>query len=189
MNQNAISRLESSNYGKPTITTLKRVAAALDVGLIVRFVPFSEMIDWVSGTPHVNNGLSTEALAVSDFTTEEVRGTFDADARVAAENLANWAHSFSNGLSGGLHALDRRVTEEKWLSLGPVGASHSPAAISTKVDPRPLRADVSPSATPLHAMRIGVNPKQEEAGAGMDLPAFVLSQMNARNPGLLQRIL
>src|SRR5690349_18360152 len=50
MNQNAISRLESPQYGKPTLTTLKRMASALDVGLIVRFVPFSELADWVSGT-------------------------------------------------------------------------------------------------------------------------------------------
>src|SRR5260370_480187 len=47
MTQNAISRLESPEYGGPTITTLKRLAAAFDVGLIVRFVPFSELIDWV----------------------------------------------------------------------------------------------------------------------------------------------
>jgi transcriptional regulator with XRE-family HTH domain len=43
MNQNAISRLESPTYGKPTITTLKRLAAAFDVGLVVRFVPFSQI--------------------------------------------------------------------------------------------------------------------------------------------------
>ncbi len=188
MNQNAISRLESSNYGKPTITTLKRMAAALDVGLIVRFVPFSEMIDWMSGTPHVSKGLSTEALAVPDFATEEARGTFEANARVAAESLAHWAQGFSNGL-GEPFTLVGRGTREKWVSLAALGASHSsPAAMFAKVDPKPLRADLSLPATPRHAMRIDVNPKQEEAGAGADLPAFVLSQMNAPNPGWLQRI-
>src|SRR6266478_2400244 len=54
MNQNAISRLESEWYGKATISTLKRLAAALDVALVVRFVPFSQLIDWVSGTPFVD---------------------------------------------------------------------------------------------------------------------------------------
>jgi transcriptional regulator with XRE-family HTH domain len=54
MNQNAISRLESPTYGKPTITTLKRLAAAFDVGLVVRFVP----------------GHSTEAFAVPNFDEE-----------------------------------------------------------------------------------------------------------------------
>src|SRR5260370_22124814 len=51
MNQNAISRLESEWYGKATIRTLKRLAAALDVALVIRFVPFSQLVDWVSGTP------------------------------------------------------------------------------------------------------------------------------------------
>lgn len=81
MNQNAVSRLESSDYGKQTLTTLKRLAGALDVGLIVRFVPFSEMADWVSGTPYLNLGLGPEALAVPNFSSEEADGIFDAPPR------------------------------------------------------------------------------------------------------------
>jgi HTH-type transcriptional regulator / antitoxin HipB len=38
--QNTISRLENPRTGKPTITTLIRLAEAFDVGLLVRFVPF-----------------------------------------------------------------------------------------------------------------------------------------------------
>src|SRR5437762_25981 len=53
MNQNAISRLESPDYGKLTITTLKRLASALDVALVVRLVPFTELAHWVSGTPYL----------------------------------------------------------------------------------------------------------------------------------------
>lgn len=79
MTQNAISRLESSGYGRPTLTTLRKLAAALDVGLIVRFVPFSEMVDWVSGTPRVTLGLSSEALAVPNFAQEEASGVFAAE--------------------------------------------------------------------------------------------------------------
>ena len=67
MNQNAISRLESASYGKPTITTLKRLASAMDIGIIVRFVPFSQMVDWVNGTPRVDRGLTSESLAVPSF--------------------------------------------------------------------------------------------------------------------------
>ena len=76
MNQNAISRLESHDYGKPTITTLKRLASAMDVGLVVRFVPFSEMVNWVSGTPYVCNGLTNDSLAVPNFCDEESRQVF-----------------------------------------------------------------------------------------------------------------
>jgi len=77
MNQNAISRLESPEYGKATITTLKRLAAEFDVGLIVRFVPFSAVVDWVSGTPRVDRGLTSDALAIAGFVTEEEAGVFD----------------------------------------------------------------------------------------------------------------
>ena len=77
MPQNAISRLESPDYGRPTLTTLRRLATALDVGLVVHFVPFSQLIDWVSGTPRVDRGLSTGSLAVPSFEEEEKNGVFD----------------------------------------------------------------------------------------------------------------
>lgn len=41
--QSVISQLENPGYGKLTLTTLKTLAAAFDVGLMVRFVPFSEL--------------------------------------------------------------------------------------------------------------------------------------------------
>jgi len=42
--QSNISRLENPKYGSFTINTLLEVAKAFDVGLSVRFVPFSELI-------------------------------------------------------------------------------------------------------------------------------------------------
>ena len=77
MPQTAISRLESPNYGKPTITTLKRMARVHDVALIVRFVPFSKLADWVSGTPYVELGLSSDALDVPSFEEEQKEGVFE----------------------------------------------------------------------------------------------------------------
>jgi transcriptional regulator with XRE-family HTH domain len=46
MKQTAISRLENPDYGNLSVNTLKRIARALDVGLIVRFAPFSEILRW-----------------------------------------------------------------------------------------------------------------------------------------------
>lgn len=46
MAQETISLLENPNYGRLTLKTLKRLASAFDVGLSVRFVPFSEIVDW-----------------------------------------------------------------------------------------------------------------------------------------------
>lgn len=74
MAQNNISRLESPEYGKYSISSLKRIADALDVALVVRFVPFSRYIDWLSGTPRVDEGLSPSALAVPSFAMEEEKG-------------------------------------------------------------------------------------------------------------------
>jgi len=68
--QNQIYRLEKPSVTKPTISTLKKIAAAFDVALVVRFVPFSQLVDWVSGTPFLDTGLSTKAFAVPSFETE-----------------------------------------------------------------------------------------------------------------------
>src|SRR5450755_1725340 len=54
MKQNAISRIESPGYGQLSLKTLRRVASALDVGLVVRLAPFGELVDRVSGMPRLN---------------------------------------------------------------------------------------------------------------------------------------
>src|SRR5688500_17698094 len=60
MTQEGISRLESLTYGKFTLTTLKRLASAFDVALVVRFEPFGRLVDWAAS-------MSPEDLAVPDF--------------------------------------------------------------------------------------------------------------------------
>ena len=46
--QESISQWENPNYGKFTLNTLRRLASAFDVGLVVRFAPFSELVDWIT---------------------------------------------------------------------------------------------------------------------------------------------
>ena len=58
--QESISLFENPNYGRFTLTTLKQMASTFDVGLMVRFVPFSELVDWVSNLSH-------QDLAVPSF--------------------------------------------------------------------------------------------------------------------------
>jgi transcriptional regulator with XRE-family HTH domain len=77
MNQNAISRLENPYYGKATLTTLKRIASAYDVGLLVEFVPFSRLVDRVSGTPHIDYGLSPNTMNVPSFEEEVGQGILE----------------------------------------------------------------------------------------------------------------
>jgi transcriptional regulator with XRE-family HTH domain len=61
MKQNAIARLENPNYGEYSIRTLQRLAAAFDVALIVKFAPFSEIVN-------ANQNASTADYAPASFT-------------------------------------------------------------------------------------------------------------------------
>jgi transcriptional regulator with XRE-family HTH domain len=87
MTQNNISRLESPEYGKHTVSSLKRVADAMDVALVVRFVPFSQYIDWLSATPYLDEGIRPEALAVPNFEEEERAGKHEGQIRYYALHL------------------------------------------------------------------------------------------------------
>lgn len=46
MKQSRISALEDPNYENIEVGTLRRLASAFDVGLMVRFAPFSEVVRW-----------------------------------------------------------------------------------------------------------------------------------------------
>ena len=60
MLRNAITRLESVDYGNLNINTLLRIAHGLDCGLLVRFVPFSRMVRELED-------VSPKALEVESF--------------------------------------------------------------------------------------------------------------------------
>ena len=44
--QETISQWENPSYGRYSLSTLKQLAAAFDVALLVRLVSFSELADW-----------------------------------------------------------------------------------------------------------------------------------------------
>lgn len=44
--QSMVSRYENPDYGKYSVSTLLNLANVFDVGLVVRFAPFSEVVDW-----------------------------------------------------------------------------------------------------------------------------------------------
>ena len=46
MAQARISVMEDANYSRFSLNTLKRLASALDVALVVRFAPFSELVNY-----------------------------------------------------------------------------------------------------------------------------------------------
>ena len=63
MAQARISLLENPNYENLSINTLKRVANALDVALVVRFVPYSKLFAMIESE-------SESSLAVASFSDE-----------------------------------------------------------------------------------------------------------------------
>ena len=60
MAQARLSQVENPNYGRFQLGTLIRLASAFDVALVVKFAPFSELIDWTMN-------LSPEKLSPPDF--------------------------------------------------------------------------------------------------------------------------
>lgn len=62
--QPTIAQLENPDYGRFSLDSLKRLANAFDVALMVRFVPFSELVDWTVG-------LTPERLIPPSFGEEE----------------------------------------------------------------------------------------------------------------------
>jgi hypothetical protein len=67
---NVSARLENPNYGKHSLTTLKRIAATCDVALVVWFIPFGRLLDWVTGNPYLDNGLSEAFYNIPTFDEE-----------------------------------------------------------------------------------------------------------------------
>lgn len=60
MAQARISIMEGPSYRGFTLSTLKRLASAFDVALIVRFVPFGELLEW-------STSLTPERLAPPNY--------------------------------------------------------------------------------------------------------------------------
>jgi transcriptional regulator with XRE-family HTH domain len=85
MAQARISLMENPDYGKFNTETLKRIAKAFDVALIVRFAPFSELISWSENlSPTSFNFLSFE----NELTSLESKHVTAATASVLSEPLA-----------------------------------------------------------------------------------------------------
>lgn len=102
MKQEQISRLEDANYSKFSLTTLKRLASAFDVGLMVRFVPVSDLVKW-------ELGLSSESLKAESFDQEcyfkEIPGEISPTEK-ASIVLSNATETSTEGYSGEITAPD-----------------------------------------------------------------------------------
>lgn len=85
MKQARVSELENPDYESFTLKTLMRLASAFDVALIVRFAPFSALVDW-------SLGIADRDLAVPSFTDDiELRPKRreQTEPRMARPDIAN----------------------------------------------------------------------------------------------------
>jgi len=94
MAQESISRLEDPNYGTLNLKTLKRLASVFDVGLVVRFVPFSELVSWeINLSPESLGVLSFEQESYfQDMATNQARFTQEDNVIIDPENLIDSAY-------------------------------------------------------------------------------------------------
>lgn len=102
--QSWVARLENPNAPPPTITTLLKVAETFDVDLVVRYAPFSETVDWVSGSAHWVSGLSMASLAVPDFENDRLE---------ALSSIAD-THTFINDPRKTVVSIDESPMFTRW---------------------------------------------------------------------------
>jgi transcriptional regulator with XRE-family HTH domain len=55
--QTWISKLENSGYAGFSLRTLRKLASAFDVGLVVRFVPIRELVEWELKLPNISHDI------------------------------------------------------------------------------------------------------------------------------------
>ncbi|MBI2850827.1 MAG: helix-turn-helix transcriptional regulator [Chloroflexi bacterium] len=111
--QPLLSAWENPNYGKYTLKTLKELAKAFDVGLLVRFVPFSTLVDWAINLPG-------DVIAPPSFNEEEdnhhVALATLASVKPSPENMklvvTDTLVGFVNSKVPGTFASEALITEE-----------------------------------------------------------------------------
>ena len=95
MAQGRISLLESPNYeGAVNVKTLLKIAAAFDVGLVVRFAPFSEVAQWSSKLSHETHAVPTYEGELSELIEATESETYPIKQRSASVTVRQ-SNSFS----------------------------------------------------------------------------------------------
>jgi transcriptional regulator with XRE-family HTH domain len=121
MTQTNVSRLESPGYGRLNITTLQRIASVFDVALIVRFVPFSELMRWT-------DNLSPEVMAPQSF--EEEGEALEEAATITA--TASYIRP-SGVFYGGGHLWSRATAHQWYLAPEMLALDHDFITVESSV--------------------------------------------------------
>ena len=97
--QPLVSAWENPNYGKYSLNTLKKLAKAFDVGLLVRFVRFSTLVEWTID-------LASDAIAPPSFGEEEEKYLALSVPTTAASTQQSQGVNTMNGFIDSLKSLD-----------------------------------------------------------------------------------
>jgi transcriptional regulator with XRE-family HTH domain len=111
---NVSARLENPDYGKHSLSTLKKIAASCDVALVVWFIPFSRFLKWATGTPFRDNGLSESFYQIASFT-EEFGNTLSEMGPVPADEIGS---QHINKWEGAAGLANQRIPPAR--HIGPV---------------------------------------------------------------------
>jgi transcriptional regulator with XRE-family HTH domain len=123
--QSMISRYENPDYGKFSLATLLKLAEAFDVGLAVRFVPFSELIDW-------DDRFSRDKAAPKTFLDEFSNLFGHAREENQADTVRSASHaytasakpslgSYSDSVKGGIHEVGQRGSSASSMAFRSTG--------------------------------------------------------------------
>ena len=81
MLQPRISAIMTAGKTRPNIKTLRRIAEAFDCGLVVRFVPFSELVTWTRGFDPENFHVASFEEEIEALEQEPAATAFDDSTR------------------------------------------------------------------------------------------------------------
>ena len=90
--QTVISRLEDPNYGNLSINSLLKLAAAFDIGLLVKFIPFSRLLrefEDVSPKSLAASSFEAERATLEEWATAEVGSSVQRTTQGRSLHLVN----------------------------------------------------------------------------------------------------
>jgi transcriptional regulator with XRE-family HTH domain len=122
MLQPRICAMEQAGYGDFTLNTLKKLASAFDVGLLVRFAPFGELVNWA-------DNFSPDTFSVPSSKEDPVlcRRESGTELRAVQNELSGSASQLKQGISpllreatmeGNYKAVYRSLRETDGPQLG-----------------------------------------------------------------------
>jgi transcriptional regulator with XRE-family HTH domain len=117
MKQPRISAMEKPGGSHFTIETLRRLADAFDVALVVRFAAFSELVDWSEGFDPDNFAVPTFDQEINELDMQQCERGSVQSAKNSAGDAGISGGQFSNGCVGvAQQSLAAYPTIQDWIT-------------------------------------------------------------------------